>query len=109
MKMVQFIRVLGSREPQNNGCSTYLFNIPCRMHRKLIPDHHIKRYDEIRMFIKNYRVNDGLTQRDFGNMAEIHTNTLQNLESGKNITLLTLFGCIDAMGMTISEFFEGLE
>jgi DNA-binding XRE family transcriptional regulator len=79
------------------------------MHRKPIPDQHIKRYDEIRMFIKNYRVNDCITQRDFGHMADIHTNTLQNLESGKNITLLTLFGCIDAMGMTLSEFFEGLE
>ena len=80
-----------------------------RMKSNPIPDQQRKRNDEIRMFVKNYRINDGITQREFGEMAEIHTNTLQNLESGKNITLLTLFGCIDAMGMTLSEFFEGLE
>lgn len=79
------------------------------MKSKLIPDQQRKRYDEIRLFVKNYRINDGITQRDFGSMAEIHTNTLQNLESGKNITMLTLFGCIDALGMTLSEFFEGME
>jgi DNA-binding XRE family transcriptional regulator len=80
-----------------------------RMKSKPIPDQQRKRYDEIRMFVKNYRINDELTQREFSNMAEIHTNTIQNFESGKNITLLTLFGCIDAMGMTLSEFFDGIE
>jgi DNA-binding XRE family transcriptional regulator len=79
------------------------------MKRKPIPDQQRKRNDEIRMFVKNYRINDGITQREFGEMAEIHTNTLQNLEAGKNITLFTLLSCIDAMGMTLSEFFEGLE
>lgn len=87
----------------------YLFEIPRKMDRKPIPDQYKKRYDEIRMFIKNYRINDGLTQNDFGLMAELHTNTIQNLETGKNITMLTLFGCIDAMGMTLSEFFEGMK
>jgi DNA-binding XRE family transcriptional regulator len=80
-----------------------------RMKSKPIPDHQRKRYDEIRMFVKNYRINDGLTQSAFSDMAEIHTNTVQNLEAGKNITLFTLLSCIDAMGMTLSEFFEGLE
>ena len=80
-----------------------------RMKSNPIPDQHRKRYDEIRLFVKNYRINDGITQREFGEMAEIHTNTIQNLEAGKNITLFTLLSCIDAMGMTLSECFEGLE
>lgn len=96
-------------ESQSIRYSKYLFEIPCRMKSKLIPDQQRKRYDEIRLFVKNYRINDGITQREFGRMAEIHTNTIQNLESGKNITMLTLFGCIDALGMTLSEFFEGME
>jgi DNA-binding XRE family transcriptional regulator len=72
-------------------------------------DQQRKRYDEIRMFVKNFRINDGITQQEFSKTAELHTNTIQNFESGKNITLLTLFGCIDAMGMTLSEFFDGIE
>ena len=79
------------------------------MKSKPIPDQHRKRYDEIRKFIRNYRLNDGITQQEFSEIAEVHIRTIQNLESGKNITLLTLLSCIDAMGMTLSEFFEGLE
>jgi hypothetical protein len=43
-------------------------------------------------------------------MAEIHVNTLQNfLTQKKNISLLTLLNCIDATGLTVSQFFEGVE
>jgi transcriptional regulator with XRE-family HTH domain len=74
-----------------------------------MPDHHSRRYDEIGTLIRTYRLNDGMTQKNFSDMAEIHINTLQNLESGKQISVNTLFRCIDAMGMSLSEFFEGIE
>lgn len=72
-------------------------------------EHFSKRYDEIRMFIKTYRLNDGMTQQEFSDIAGIHINTIQNFEYGKNITLLTLFSCIDAMGLSLSEFFAGMD
>jgi transcriptional regulator with XRE-family HTH domain len=75
----------------------------------MIREKHKKRYDEIRLFIKNYRLNDEITQCQFGKMAETHTNTIRNLEAGKNITVRTLFNCIDALDMTISEFFQDME
>lgn len=79
------------------------------MKSKPIPDQHRKRYDEIRIFIRNYRLNDGITQQELSEMAEVHINTIQNLESGKQITVLTLFSCIDAMGLSLSEFFEDMD
>lgn len=75
----------------------------------MIRGKHKKRYDEIRLFIKNYRLNDGITQSQFSKMAETHTNTIRNLEAGKNITLQTLFNCIDALDLSISEFFQDME
>ena len=76
---------------------------------KLIPNHHYKRLEEISMFLKNWRINEGMTQPDFSKIAEIHTNSVYNLEHQKNITLLTLLNCIDATGMTLAQFFEGME
>jgi transcriptional regulator with XRE-family HTH domain len=81
------------------------------MAQKQIPEHQLKRLEEISLFIKNWRLFEGQTQREFSNIAEIHVNTLQKLEKqNNNISILTLFACIDAMdGMTLSQFFEGME
>ena len=76
----------------------------------IIPDFHRPRFAEITGFIRNYRINDGLTQTEFSELSETHVNTLQRFETGdKNITLVTLFNFIDAMDMTLAEFFEGME
>jgi len=80
------------------------------MSRRKISEYHLKRFEEITGFVRNYRINDGLTQAEFSNMSETHVNTLQRFEScDKNITLVTLFNYIDAMDMTLGEFFEGME
>jgi transcriptional regulator with XRE-family HTH domain len=65
--------------------------------------------EEISLFIKNWRINEGLTQNDFGKLADVHTNSVYNLEHQKNVTLSTLLRCIDATGLSLSEFFEGME
>lgn len=67
---------------------------------------------EIGLLIRNLRLNDGLTQQEFVEMCDIpiHVNTLQNLESGtKNVTLLSLLIIINQTGLTLSQFFEGME
>lgn len=80
------------------------------MSKRKIPDYHSKRFEDITGFVRNYRINDGLTQAEFSDMSETHFNTVQRFEAGdKNITLVTLFNFIDAMDMTLSEFFEGME
>ena len=80
------------------------------MSKRKIPEYHLKRFEEITGFVRNYRINDGLTQAEFSDMSNTHVNTLQRFETcDKNITLVTLFNFIDAMDMTLGEFFEGME
>jgi transcriptional regulator with XRE-family HTH domain len=79
------------------------------MKGKPITEQQRKRYDEIRRFIKTYRLNDGLSQREFAVMAEIHFQTIKNLDAGKQVSVLTLFNCIDAMNLSLSEFFEDMD
>jgi len=81
------------------------------MHKKSIPEYQEKRIEEIRLFIKNYRINDGLSQAKFCEIADLHVNSLQRFEKGslKNIKLLTLLSLIDATEMSLSEFFQSME
>lgn len=80
------------------------------MSKRKIPKYHLKRFEEITGFVRNFRLNEGLTQSFFSDLSETHVNTLQRFEAGhKNITLVTLFNFIDAMDMTLGEFFEGME
>ena len=81
------------------------------MHKQPIPEYQEKRIEEIRLFLKNYRINDGLSQADFSEMADLHVNSLQRFEKGnlKNIKLLTLLSLIDATEMSLSEFFQSME
>jgi transcriptional regulator with XRE-family HTH domain len=64
---------------------------------------------EISLFIKNWRINEGLTMSDFSKLADVHINSVYNLEHQKNVTLSTLFRCIDVTGLSLSEFFEDME
>ena len=81
------------------------------MSKKQIPENHRKRIEFINLFVKNWRLNQVLTQREFSEIADIHVNTLQKFEkNNSNISILTLFSILDAMeGMTLSEFFSGME
>ena len=78
------------------------------MSKNPVPLHQLKRVEEIKMFIRNYRLNESLTISDFSKLSDTHVNTIQRFEAGKkiNIKILTLLNCIDAMDMTLSEFFE---
>lgn len=73
-----------------------------------IPESQIRRIEEISLFIKNLRINDNLTQSDFSKLAEVHPNCIYNIEH-KRINIITLFKCIDATGLTLSQFFELME
>jgi len=84
------------------------------MSEKEIPDHQRKRIEEISLFIKNWRLNEGLTQREFSELAEIHPNSLYHIESyykenSRLYNILTLLKCIDATGLSITQFFDGMQ
>ncbi len=81
------------------------------MHTTTLPDYQEKRIENIRLVIRNYRINDGLTQAKFSELADVHVNSLQRFEKGnlKNIKLLTLLNFIEATSMSLSEFFQSIE
>jgi len=79
------------------------------MSEKEIPDYQQKRIEEISSFIKNWRLNEGLTQREFSELACIHPNSLYHLEKNGLYNILTLLKCIDATELTVTQFFEGIE
>ena len=77
--------------------------------KKQIPEHQHKHINEISLFIalyiKNYRLCEGLTQREFSKLADVHFNSVYNIEHQKGTNLNTVIKCIDATGLTFSEFF----
>lgn len=68
------------------------------------------RLREIGFLIKNLRFINGYTQAEFikDTNIKVHINTLQNLESGKDVTLSVVLECIDSLGISVGEFFEGI-
>jgi transcriptional regulator with XRE-family HTH domain len=68
------------------------------------------RLREIAGFIRNWRLNEGLSQREFSKLANVHFNSIYNLERQRGSNMITLLKCIDAMdNMTLSEFFSEIE
>jgi hypothetical protein len=80
------------------------------MSKKQIPEYQQLRIRQITLFITNWRLNEGLSQREFSKLANVHVNSIYNLERQRGLNLITLLNCIDAMeGMTLSEFFAGMD
>ncbi len=78
------------------------------MSKKEIQNLSLGKY-EIALFIKNWRLNEGLSMREFSKLANVHFNSIYNLEHQKGINFSTLMKCISATGLTLSQFFEGME
>jgi transcriptional regulator with XRE-family HTH domain len=72
-------------------------------------EHHILRLDQVGMFIKNIRLNDGLTQAEMAIACGLSRNTIQKVEYSGNMKLVTLFKIIDAFDLTLEQFFTEME
>jgi DNA-binding XRE family transcriptional regulator len=77
------------------------------MKTNTIPKEHINRFNQISGFIRNYRINQGIAQRELG--QSLHRNTVINAEAGRNITLLSLFDLADELGLSVQDIFEVVE
>lgn len=86
-----------------------------RMSKKEIPEYQKKRIEEIGLLLKNWRINEGQSRSEFCEWAEIHPNSLYHIEncrknnSLRHYNFLTLLKCIDATGLTVSQFFDGIQ
>lgn len=68
-----------------------------------------KNLEYIATAIRVYRYNNGLTQKDLCELANIHPNTLSNMENCCGYNIGTLLSIIDATGLSFAEFFWGID
>lgn len=60
--------------------------------------------------IKTYRLKRGFSQEYLAERADLHPTYIGQIESGKkNASIVTLEKLLCALGVTFSEFFEGME
>jgi transcriptional regulator with XRE-family HTH domain len=75
------------------------------MNKKQISTHHLKRLEYLSTFFRELRFAEGMTQYELSQQLNIHRNTIQRAESGKNITLISLFELIDTYEIRPEEVF----
>lgn len=67
------------------------------------------RQKAVSKFIKGYRINSGITQQQLSELSNLSRNTIINAESGKNLTLNSLFELADALDISPKELFLDIE
>lgn len=72
------------------------------MRQRLISEINKQRLDTISNFLREYRINNGFRQEDIAS-DYIHRNTISRAETGKNITLISLFEIADSLEIDLAE------
>jgi len=78
---------------------------------KEIQQHNVDRLQTVQCFLKWYRINSGLTQKELSEHSGIHRNTIVRYESKNptNLNLLSVFAIADAMELDINQIFLEIE
>ncbi len=79
------------------------------MLNKPIPSQHIKRLEYLSTFLRELRINEGMTQKELSQQMNLHRNTIIRAENAKNLTLLSLFELADALDISPKELFLDIE
>jgi transcriptional regulator with XRE-family HTH domain len=79
------------------------------MPNKPIPEQHLKRLESLSIFLRELRINDGLTQNELSQQIQLHRNSIIRAENARNITLLSLFELADALDISPNELFLDIE
>jgi hypothetical protein len=72
------------------------------MRQKLISETNQQRLDAVSNILCEYRINNGCRQVDIAS-DYIHRNTISRAETGKNITLISLFEIADSLEIDLVE------
>lgn len=78
------------------------------MSRKPITDNNHKRLEYLSTYLRELRINSGLSQQELSN-NNLHRNTIIRAESCHNITLFTLFELADSFEISLNELFQDIE
>lgn len=79
------------------------------MSDKPISQQHLKRLEYLSIFLRELRLNEGLTQEELSQQMQLHRNTVIRAENAENLTLLTLFELVDALNISPKELFTDME
>jgi transcriptional regulator with XRE-family HTH domain len=79
------------------------------MSNKPIPAQHHKRLEYLSTFLRELRLNEGLTQQELSKQMKLHRNTVIRAENAGNMTLLSLFELADALDISPKELFLDIE
>lgn len=77
---------------------------------KEIQKHNKERLNTITTFLKWYRINSGISQKELSEYSGVHRNTIVRYESSipNNLTILTLLEIADALDLSLTEVFKEL-
>jgi len=86
-----------------------IYNKPLPM--KEIQQHNKDRLLAVQSFLKWYRINSGLSQKELSEYSGIHRNTIVRYESDtpQNLTVLTVFEIADALELDVNQIFLQIE
>jgi transcriptional regulator with XRE-family HTH domain len=76
---------------------------------KTIPDHNLRRLEYLSSYLRELRLNSGLTQEELSRQVNFHRNSIIRAENAKNLTLLSLFELADALEISPQELFQDIE
>lgn len=79
------------------------------MLKKLISDQNTRRLEYLSTFLRELRINEGLTQEELSQQINLHRNSIIRAENAKNLTLISLFELADALDISPKELFLEME
>jgi transcriptional regulator with XRE-family HTH domain len=78
------------------------------MPNKPIPEQHLKRFEYLSIFLRELRLNEGITQQELSQQMNLHRNSIIRAENSKNLTLISLFELADALDISPKELFQDI-
>jgi len=78
---------------------------------KPVSEQNSKRLDYLSTFLRELRLNEGLTQKELSQNINLHLhrNTILRAENAQNLTLLSIFELADALNININQLFQDIE
>ena len=71
------------------------------MKPKSINTNHQKQLKSIGSYFREFRLGYGLTQKELSQNTNVHSRTIQRLEKGENVTLLSVIEIGETLGIDI--------
>jgi len=64
-----------------------------------------QKYIHVSNLLRNYRINEGISQQELSEHTNLHYNTIYRLEQGLPVSFLTLLRVTEALDFPLRELF----